>query len=129
MFTIRRGIVAGAMASLATAVVLAQASQGVAQYAAITPDRIPWKRLSAITEMAIVSGDPDKAGSEFVVRFRYSAKARIAPHWHPVDEHLTILAGTFRLGHGTSGDEATTAALEAGSYAHVVAKMVHYAWA
>lgn len=77
----------------------------------------------------MISGDPNKEGSPFVMRFRYSGKARIPPHWHPTDEHLTILSGTFRLGMGERGDESATTPLGAGAYAFVAAKMAHYAWA
>ena len=62
-----------------------------------------------------------------MLRFRYRGKARIPPHWHPTDEHLTILSGTFRLGMGKGGEGVTTALL-AGAYAFVPAKMPHYAW-
>ena len=55
-------------------------------------------------------------------------KARIPPHWHPVDEHLTVLSGAFRLGMGESGDESATTTLRPGGYAFVPAKMAHYAW-
>jgi quercetin dioxygenase-like cupin family protein len=64
-----------------------------------------------------------------VIRVRYRGKSRIPPHWHPVDEHLTILSGTFRIGMGDSGDERATTALGVGAYALLPAKMAHYAWA
>ena len=65
----------------------------------------------------------------FVLRLRYHGKSRIPPHWHPIDEHLTVLSGRFRLGMGTSGDERATTALVAGAYGFVAAKMAHYGWA
>jgi quercetin dioxygenase-like cupin family protein len=107
---------------------LAQAPQAAAHHAVVAADAIQWKSLRPGAEIAVVSGDPNKEGSPFVLRFRYRGKARIPPHWHPTDEHLTILSGTFRLGMGKSGDEAVTTALEAGAYAFVAAKMPHYAW-
>jgi quercetin dioxygenase-like cupin family protein len=107
---------------------LAQAPQAAAHHAVVAADAIQWKSLRPGAEIAVVSGDPNKEGSPFVLRFRYRGKARIPPHWHPTDEHLTILSGTFRLGMGKSGDETVTTALEAGAYAFVAAKMPHYAW-
>ena len=92
-------------------------------------DGIQWKEIRPGAELAVVSGDPDKEGSPFVLRLRYRDKARIPPHWHPGDEHLTVLSGTFRLGMGERGDETATTALAAGAYAFVTAKMPHYAWA
>ncbi len=94
----------------------------------VAADEIQWKPLRPGAEIAVVSGDPEKEGSPFVLRFRYRGKSRIPPHWHPVDEHLTVLSGTFRVGMGERGDESATTALAPGAYAFVPAKMAHYAW-
>jgi quercetin dioxygenase-like cupin family protein len=107
---------------------LAQPPRTGPQHSVIAADDIQWKQLRPGAEIAVVSGDPDKEGSPFVLRFRYRGKARIPPHWHPVDEHLTVLSGTFRLGMGESGDESSTTTLRPGGYAFVPAKMAHYAW-
>lgn len=108
---------------------LAQAPWPAGHHQVVGADAIQWKPLRPGAEIAVISGDPNKEGSPFVMRFRYSGKARIPPHWHPTDEHLTILSGTFRLGVGERGDESATTALGPGAYAFVAAKMAHYAWA
>ena len=108
---------------------LAQTPGTGAQHTVVAPGAVQWKPLRPGAEIAVISGNPDKEGSPFVMRFRYPGKARIPPHWHPTDEHLTVLSGTFRLGMGERGDESATTALETGAYAHVAAKMAHYAWA
>ena len=107
---------------------LAHAPQVPAHHTVVQAGAIQWKPLRPGAEIAVISGDPNKEGSPFVLRFRYRGKARIPPHWHPIDEHLTILSGTFRLGMGKTGDEGVTTALGAGAYAFVAAKMAHYAW-
>jgi quercetin dioxygenase-like cupin family protein len=106
----------------------AQAPSSDAQHSIVSADAVPWKPLRPGAEIAVVSGDPNKEGSPFVMRFRYRGKARIPPHWHPVDEHITVLSGTFLIGMGERGDESATTALGAGAYAFVPAKMAHYAW-
>ena len=108
---------------------LAQTPPATTPHTVVPADQVQWKPLRPGAEIAVVSGDPDKSGSPFVLRFRYRGKARIPPHWHPVDEHLTVLSGTFRLGMGSTSDEAGTTVLTAGAYAFVEAKMAHYAWA
>jgi len=108
---------------------LAQAPSTGAHHKVVGADAIQWKPLRPGAEIAVISGDPNKEGSPFVMRFRYSGTARIPPHWHPTDEHLTILTGTFRLGVGERGDQSATTALGPGAYAFVAAKMAHYAWA
>jgi quercetin dioxygenase-like cupin family protein len=106
-----------------------QAPSDKSHHVVVSADGLQWKEVRPGAELAVVSGNPDKEGSAFVLRFRYRARARIPPHWHPVDEHLTVLSGTFRLGMGKRGDEAATTVLAAGGYAFVTAKMPHYAWA
>jgi quercetin dioxygenase-like cupin family protein len=118
------------IASLAPASGRAVAQAPTGRHHTVVPaDSIQWKLLRAGAEIAVVSGDPDKQGSQFVLRIRYHVKSRIPPHWHPNDEHLTILSGTFRLGMGERDDESATTALGAGAYAFVAAKMAHYGWA
>ncbi len=95
----------------------------------VAADGIAWKPLRPGAEIAVVSGNPNQDGSPFVLRMRYHVKSRIPPHWHPTDEHLTILSGTFRLGTGKSGDESATTPVGVGGYAFVAAKMPHFGWA
>ncbi len=76
----------------------------------------------------MVSGDPNQAGAPFVMRFRYRGVARVPPHWHPTDEHITVLSGTFMVGMGERFDESSGTELPAGAYAFVRSKMPHYAW-
>ena len=76
----------------------------------------------------VMSGDPSKAGL-FVVRLKMPAGYKIAPHWHPTDEHVTVLSGTFALGMGDKFDGATMKDLPAGGYALLPAQMHHFALA
>jgi quercetin dioxygenase-like cupin family protein len=94
----------------------------------VRPDDVAWKPLRPGAEIAVVSGDPDQAGAPFVMRFRYRGPARVPPHWHPTDEHITVLSGTFVVGMGERFDESSGRELPAGAYAFVPGKMAHYAW-
>ena len=76
-------------------------------------------------KMAVVSGDPGKAGA-FVLRVQVPAGYRIAPHWHPADEQLTILSGNVGLGMGEKFDEAALKDLPPGGYALLPAEMRHF---
>ncbi len=78
--------------------------------------------------MTVISGDPGKAGL-FAVRLKMPAGFKIAPHWHPTDEHVTVLAGTFALGMGEAFDEASMKELTVGGYALLPAEMRHFAMA
>lgn len=76
----------------------------------------------------VISGNPAEAGL-YVVRLKMPAGYRIAPHWHPTDEHVTVISGTFAVGMGEKFDKATMTELPAGSYTLLPAEMRHYAMA
>jgi quercetin dioxygenase-like cupin family protein len=76
---------------------------------------------------ALMSGDPGTAGP-FTVRLKLPAGYRISPHWHPTDENVTVISGTFSLGMGDKFDRASTTTLTAGGYALLPAEMRHFAW-
>jgi quercetin dioxygenase-like cupin family protein len=52
---------------------------------------------------------------------------KIAPHWHPTDEHVTVLSGKFALGMGEKLNEAAAKEIAAGGYALLPAEMRHFA--
>ena len=77
-------------------------------------------------KLAVVSGDPSKA-EPFTLRLQMPAGYRIAPHWDPTDEHVTVLSGTFALGMGEKFDQAGLKDLAAGGYSNLSAAMPHFA--
>jgi ketosteroid isomerase-like protein/quercetin dioxygenase-like cupin family protein len=80
--------------------------------------------LPAGAKVAVVAGDPTKAGP-FVLRAQVPAGYKVAPHWHPTDESLTILSGTVALGTGDTWDEAGMQELAAGGFVTMPAEMRH----
>lgn len=96
------------------------------------PKDLKWGDAPPIFEkgatFALLSGDPSKEGL-FVVRLKMPAGYRINPHWHPTDEHVTVISGTFALGNGEKFDKTTMSDLPAGGYALLPAQMRHYAMA
>ena len=78
-------------------------------------------------QMAVLSGDPSKAG-EFVIRLRFPAGYKVAAHHHPSDEYVTVISGDFSLGMGDKLDPAKSAALAPGGFALAPATMNHFAW-
>ncbi|HYM29251.1 MAG TPA: cupin domain-containing protein [Steroidobacteraceae bacterium] len=76
---------------------------------------------------AVIDGDP--AGKGLVtVRLKMPAGYKIPPHWHPTDEHVTVLTGSLGIGMGDTLDPAHGQTLKAGGYAVAPATMHHYAW-
>jgi hypothetical protein len=98
----------------------------------VTPPDVKWGEpppvLGKGVMFAVVSGDPGKAGP-YTVRLRMPSGFKIAPHWHPTDENVTVLSGTFALGMGEKFEQATMKDLPAGGYALLPAEMRHFAMA
>ena len=87
----------------------------------------PPPAFPAGAKFAVIDGDPAAKGL-VTVRFQMPAGYKIAPHWHPADEHVTVLSGTFSMGMGDTLDMARSKTLGAGGYAVIPATMHHYAW-
>lgn len=77
-------------------------------------------------QAAVLSGDPGQAGQPFVMRLKAPAGYRIARHWHPTDEHATVLEGSVVLEMG-DGAQAHTETFNAGDYVLLPARMRHAA--
>jgi hypothetical protein len=45
----------------------------------------------------VVSGDPHKAGAIYVIHIRELPGMIVPPHFHPEDEHVTIVQGKWEL--------------------------------
>jgi ketosteroid isomerase-like protein/quercetin dioxygenase-like cupin family protein len=97
-------------------------------HAIVAPNTIKWgdppPALPAGARVAVVSGDPTKAGP-FVLRAQVPAGYRVMPHFHPTAEHLTVLSGTIALGMGDTWNEAGMTTLAAGGFATMPADMRH----
>jgi quercetin dioxygenase-like cupin family protein len=97
-----------------------------------TASEIKWGEPPPVFEkgasFSVIAGDPSKPGL-YVVRLKMPAGYKIAPHWHPTDEHVTVISGTFALGMGDKFDKMTMKDLPAGGYALLPAEMRHFALA
>lgn len=75
--------------------------------------------------LAVMAGDPFKAG-EYTVRLEMPDGYTIPPHFHPTDEHITVISGTFLVGMADAVDAAHAMALATGAFATAPAQMHHY---
>jgi hypothetical protein len=75
-----------------------------------------------------VSGDPDTPGAPFVIRIENVDGQIVFPHWHPEDEHIVVVQGTWYLGAGDRFSRSDLRELTVGTYALVPKKMNHFAW-
>ena len=98
----------------------------------MAPADLTWGDAPPIFEkgasFTVVSGNPFEPGL-YVVRMKMPAGYKIAAHWHPTDEHVTVLSGTMALGMGEKFDEKTMTEIPIGGYALLPANMRHFAMA
>ena len=111
--------------AVATLAVLALPVIARAQAPAITWGPAP-AVFPAGTRMAVLQGDPG-ANAMFTVRLELAPGTRIAPHFHPTDEHVTVISGTFLVGMGDSVDIKKALVLPPGSFITAPANAHHYA--
>jgi quercetin dioxygenase-like cupin family protein len=115
-------MLAGLAALAAAPAAHAQMNNGDLKWSA-APDAFPKG-----AQMAVLSGDPGKAGM-FTVRLKMPANYAVAPHHHPSDELVTVIDGTLSLGMGDAADKAKTKSLAQGGYAVAPSGMNHYVFA
>ena len=106
------------------------ASLALTSAASAQAPAIKWGPAPAVfpagTRMAVLQGDPGQSGM-FTVRLEFPAGMRIAPHFHPTDEHVTVISGTFLVGMGDTIQVAKALVLPTGSFITAPANAHHYA--
>jgi quercetin dioxygenase-like cupin family protein len=101
---------------------------GADGHTVIGPNAMNWSPAGPGLSVAVLSGAPEKEGMPFVIRLKLANGTRVPPHWHPVDEHLTVVSGTFYMGVGERFDDAGATALTAGTYAMMPKDVRHFGW-
>jgi quercetin dioxygenase-like cupin family protein len=114
--------------TVAVVILVSVASSASAQ---VNSADLKWVPAPAVfpkgVQMAVLSGDPAKAG-QFVIRLKMPADYKIPAHHHPTDEYVTVVSGDLGLGMGDKLDAAKSAALTAGGFAMAPKDMNHYAF-
>ena len=77
-------------------------------------------------QAVVLSGDPGKPGL-FVLRLKAPAGYKVATHWHPTDEYVTLLEGDLTLKMDENGKGAHEHTFAPGGYVLLPAKMHHAA--
>jgi hypothetical protein len=95
-----------------------------------TPDSMqygpPPASLNPGAQLAVLEGNPGASSGDYTVRLKMPDGYRIAPHWHPLRENVTVISGTFKVGMGDSFDQMKMIAFPAGSFAYLDPDMHHY---
>jgi quercetin dioxygenase-like cupin family protein len=100
---------------------------------AFAPDTIPWGPAPPVVrpgaQFAVLEGDPTASTGDFTIRLKMPDGFRIAPHFHPERENVTVISGTFKVGMGDEFEPNKMKAFIAGSFAFLDPNMHHYAMA
>ena len=113
----------------------------IERHVTVAPEEITWQPIPPSwadgppppgytlghSEVAIIEGDPTKEGMPFVIRIRSTPGTQLPPHWHPIDENITVLSGVFCVGMGDRFDEHACRDMPAGSYIVMPKGMHHFA--
>jgi anti-sigma factor ChrR (cupin superfamily) len=107
---------------------------------AVSPDQLKWGpppegamvgkpsvEPGGQAAFAVVAGNPLAVGQAYVMRIKCSDGFKIAPHWHPVTENVTVLRGALSLGMGDHYDESAMNTFSVGSFLSAPARMHHFA--
>src|SRR5262249_2702584 len=98
----------------------------------VRPDEINWgpapPGLPAGAMIAVLAGDPRKTGP-YVLRAKLPDGYKVPPHWHPTDENVTVIKGTFMAGKGEQFNADAAESLPEGSFVRMPKEMRHFAWA
>jgi len=128
-----RKLIAFGLVALAFVAITAWAQEsGKPGHVIAVPSELKWGAPPPVFEQnakfTVISGDPGKPGL-YVVRLQMPAGYKIMPHWHPTDEHVTVLSGTFQIGMGEKFEQGSMTSLPPGGYVLLPAEMRHYAMA
>jgi quercetin dioxygenase-like cupin family protein len=78
-------------------------------------------------KIALLHGNPLEKDL-FAIRVKLPANYKVAAHWHPTDEHVTVVSGTLYMGLGDKLDMQAAKPLKAGGFALVPAKKAHFVY-
>ena len=117
-------------AALAASLFVAPA-QTAEEHVLVLPDKVQWEPAPPVVpkgaQVAVLYGDPAKEG-QFAMRLKLPAGYHVPPHTHPVDENVTVLSGTLKLGMGDTADQGMAKPLPAGTFFSLPPGANHYAY-
>jgi hypothetical protein len=97
----------------------------------VLPDDIKWvdgpPGLPAGVKVAVLDGDPSKSGANFTLRAKMPDGYTVPPHWHSVDEVITVIEGSMGIGIGEKLDKSKVRYMPAGTFMKMNKGEKHFA--
>lgn len=78
-------------------------------------------------KLAVIEGPLNEA-KPFIMRIKFPANYKIAPHFHSAIEHVTVISGEFVMGLGEKFQQGKGTALSPGDVGIMQPKTPHYAY-
>ena len=105
-------------------------AQDVMKPTTVMPEALTWKDNPNIPkggQIAILVGDPTKAGDVVVQRVKFPANYQVPPHTHPYAETVTVISGSVGFGMGEKFEKKGELGKVGALFANP-AKHAHYVW-
>lgn len=83
--------------------------------------------MGGTLRLAVIQGDPTKAGRSFTIRLSCTDGLKVAPHWHPTTENVTVVKGGAAVGMGSKWDDAALKDVSTGGFFSAGAQQRHFA--
>jgi quercetin dioxygenase-like cupin family protein len=83
--------------------------------------------MGGTVRIAVLQGDPMTPGHSYTLRLSCTDGTKIAPHWHPTTENVTVVKGAAAVGMGSKWDDAALKDVPTGGFFWAAPHMVHFA--
>ena len=95
----------------------------------MTPDNAKWQPVPQFKgwKMAVITGNPDKAGAYYAYFLKAPAGGKAMPHFHGMTENVVLISGTGMFGIGDTINTAKMMTLSPGTVISIPAGVHHYA--
>lgn len=114
----------------AMAFAIATATAGAATTpTVVTPQTAKWQPVPQFKgwQMAMIIGNPNKAGEYYAYLLKAPAGGEAPPHFHDMTENVVVISGTGMFGIGDTVNAAKAMTVGPGTVISVPAKLHHYA--
>ena len=110
-----------------SAMVVAPGSEKWGEVPAAALVGTPSVEMGGTLRLAVIQGDPTKAGRTYTLRLSCTDGLKIAPHWHPATENVTVVKGAAAVGMGSKWDDAALEDVPLGGFFSAAPQMRHFA--
>jgi quercetin dioxygenase-like cupin family protein len=87
----------------------------------------PSVEIGGTLRIAVLQGDPMTPGRSYTLRISCTDGSKVAPHWHPMTENVTVIKGAAAVGMGSKWDDAALKDVPTGGFFFATPHTTHFA--